>query len=159
MNPYTQSGKNELDGMTLGRKLRAYRMRKNIGLRELALIIGKSPSWLSKVERDMEIPGADVLREICAKIGFNYDDALYLLGSYDAIGEAMLRLDTHVRKGQLYKGVTIVMTYFGGYHCEFEDYSGKLARSNASTGILSAIEEAEKFLEETFAVKRLVKGY
>src|SRR5437773_9897976 len=54
---------------------------KEIGLREMAKLIGVSPTYLSKVERDeFPPPAEDKVRKIAAIIGHDADELLALAG-------------------------------------------------------------------------------
>ena len=45
-------------------------------LRHFAEALGKSPSWVSKVERNLEVPGTDTLLQIAALLKANPDELL-----------------------------------------------------------------------------------
>lgn len=64
-----------------GAFIRREREAKEIGLREMARMIGVSPTYLSKVERDEFAPPAeDKVRKIAAIIGRDADELLALAG-------------------------------------------------------------------------------
>jgi transcriptional regulator with XRE-family HTH domain len=64
-----------------GAFIRRERTRKEIGLREMAKMIGVSPTYLSKVERDEFAPPAeDKVKAIAKIIGCNPDDLLARAG-------------------------------------------------------------------------------
>ena len=68
-------------GEKFGAFVRRERERKEIGLREMSKIIGVSPTYLSKVERDeFPPPAEDKVRNIAAIIGYNADELLALAG-------------------------------------------------------------------------------
>lgn len=52
------------DSNSLGRRLRRYREEKGISLQALSRVTGLSPSFLSRVERDLTIPSIGSLRRI-----------------------------------------------------------------------------------------------
>ena len=72
--------------MMAGRKnfgalVRREREAKEIGLREMAKMIGVSPTYLSKIERgDFDPPAEDKVRKIAAIIGRDPDELLALAG-------------------------------------------------------------------------------
>jgi transcriptional regulator with XRE-family HTH domain len=64
-----------------GAFIRREREGKEIGLREMAKMIGVSPTYLSKVERDeFDPPAEDKLRAIAKIIGCDADDLLAMAG-------------------------------------------------------------------------------
>jgi transcriptional regulator with XRE-family HTH domain len=64
-----------------GAFIRRERQDKEIGLREMAKMIGVSPTYLSKVERDEFLPPAeDKVRAIAGIIGCDTDDLLARAG-------------------------------------------------------------------------------
>jgi transcriptional regulator with XRE-family HTH domain len=64
-----------------GEFIRQKREAKEIGLREMAKMIGVSPTYLSKVERDeFSPPAEDKVRAIAGIIGCDVDDLLARAG-------------------------------------------------------------------------------
>jgi transcriptional regulator with XRE-family HTH domain len=64
-----------------GEFVRKERGEKEIGLREMAKLIGVSPTYLSKVERDeFPPPAEDKVRKIAAIIGCDVDELLARAG-------------------------------------------------------------------------------
>jgi transcriptional regulator with XRE-family HTH domain len=64
-----------------GELVRGKRVEKEIGLREMAKMIGVSPTYLSKVERDeFPPPAEDKVRKIAAIIGCDVDELLARAG-------------------------------------------------------------------------------
>jgi transcriptional regulator with XRE-family HTH domain len=64
-----------------GALVRREREAREIGLREMARMIGVSPTYLSKVERDeFPPPAEDKVRKIAAIIGHDADELLALAG-------------------------------------------------------------------------------
>ncbi|CAB1074380.1 hypothetical protein D1AOALGA4SA_2199 [Olavius algarvensis Delta 1 endosymbiont] len=54
---------------TFGKKLREFRLQADVGLRELARLIEKSPGYISDVEQDhVPPPSEDVIIEIAAAL-------------------------------------------------------------------------------------------
>jgi transcriptional regulator with XRE-family HTH domain len=69
------------EGEKFGEFVRRERLAKEIGLREMAKMIGVSPTYLSKVERDEFAPPAeDKVRKIAEVIGCDADELLALAG-------------------------------------------------------------------------------
>lgn len=66
---------------SFGALVRREREAKEIGLREMAKMIGVSPTYLSKVERDeFSPPAEDKVRRIAEIIGADVDELLALAG-------------------------------------------------------------------------------
>lgn len=64
-----------------GAFIRAHREAKEIGLREMAKMIGVSPTYLSKVERDeFPPPAEDKVKAIAGVIGWDVDELLARAG-------------------------------------------------------------------------------
>jgi transcriptional regulator with XRE-family HTH domain len=69
------------EGEKFGEFVRRERLAKEIGLREMAKMIGVSPTYLSKVERDeFPPPAEDKVRKIARIIGQDPDELLALAG-------------------------------------------------------------------------------
>jgi transcriptional regulator with XRE-family HTH domain len=67
--------------MKFGAFMRARREEKEIGLREIAKMIGVSPTYISKVERDeFPPPAEDKVRLIAGVIGCDVDELLARAG-------------------------------------------------------------------------------
>ena len=70
-----------MSGKKFGTLVRREREAKEIGLREMAKMIGVSPTYLSKVERDeFPPPAEDKVRKIAGVIGQDADELLALAG-------------------------------------------------------------------------------
>ncbi len=70
-----------MSGEKFGALVRREREAKEIGLREMAKMIGVSPTYLSKVERDeFPPPAEDRVKEIAKVIGYDADELLALAG-------------------------------------------------------------------------------
>lgn len=68
-------------GEKFGEFMRRKREEKEIGLREIAKMIGVSPTYVSKVERDeFPPPAEDKVRLIAGVIGCDVDDLLARAG-------------------------------------------------------------------------------
>jgi transcriptional regulator with XRE-family HTH domain len=66
-----------MSGEKFGEFVRRHREAKEIGLREMARMIGVSPTYLSKVERDEFAPPAeDKVKAIAKIIGCNTDELM-----------------------------------------------------------------------------------
>jgi transcriptional regulator with XRE-family HTH domain len=71
----------EMSGKKFGSLVRREREVKEIGLREMAKMIGVSPTYLSKVERDeFPPPAEDRVKQIAKVIGYDADELLALAG-------------------------------------------------------------------------------
>ena len=70
-----------MSGKKFGALVRREREAKEIGLREMAKMIGVSPTYLSKVERDeFPPPTEDRVKDIAKAIGYDADELLALAG-------------------------------------------------------------------------------
>jgi transcriptional regulator with XRE-family HTH domain len=70
-----------MSGKKFGALLRREREAKEIGLREMAKMIGVSPTYLSKVERgDFPPPAEDRVKQIARVIDYDADALLALAG-------------------------------------------------------------------------------
>lgn len=76
---------------SLGDQIRTARVAKGLGLRELARLIEKSPSYVSDIEYDRRIPSEDVLRSICANLDLDFDRMLALAGRIGDEADRYLR--------------------------------------------------------------------
>jgi transcriptional regulator with XRE-family HTH domain len=65
---------------SLGEQIRSARVAKGLGLRELARIIEKSPSYVTDIEYDRRVPSEAVLKSICAALDLDFDRMLALAG-------------------------------------------------------------------------------
>lgn len=64
-----------------GETIRAWREEKEIGLRKFADLVGMSPTYLSKVERDeFPPPGEEKIKAIARELGKDADELLALAG-------------------------------------------------------------------------------
>ena len=64
-----------------GETIRAWREEKEIGLRRFADLVGMSPTYLSKVERDeFPPPGEEKIKAIAKELGKDADELLALAG-------------------------------------------------------------------------------
>ncbi len=71
----------EMSEKKFGALVRREREAKEIGLREMAKMVGVSPTYLSKVERDeFPPPAEDKVRKIARIIGQDADELLALAG-------------------------------------------------------------------------------
>jgi transcriptional regulator with XRE-family HTH domain len=71
----------EMSGKKFGALVRREREAKEIGLREMAKMIGVSPTYLSKVERDeFPPPAEDRVKQIAKIIGYDTDELLAIAG-------------------------------------------------------------------------------
>ncbi len=65
---------------SLGEEIRSARVAKGLGLRELARLLEKAPSYVSDIEHDRRVPSEQVLRAICTHLDLDFDRALALAG-------------------------------------------------------------------------------
>ena len=67
-------------GASLGEQIRSARVAKGIGLRELARLIDKSPSYVTDIEYDRRVPSEGVLASLCVALDLDFDRMLALAG-------------------------------------------------------------------------------
>src|SRR5689334_24742909 len=84
---------------SFGTLVRREREAKEIGLREMAKMIGVSPTYLSKVERDeFRPPAEDKVRKIAQIIGRDADELLALAGRVAADLSDIIKQHPHPRE-------------------------------------------------------------
>lgn len=76
---------------TLGDELRAARLQKDLGLRELARAIDLTPSYLSDIENDRRVPSEEVLKTLASYLGLDLDRLMGLAGRFGDEAERLLR--------------------------------------------------------------------
>jgi len=76
--------------MSFGKNIRAWRTEKKMGLRTFAKALGKSPTFISKMERgEGPLPGEETIRKMAAIFGKNPD---VLLGMGDKVAADVLAI-------------------------------------------------------------------
>jgi transcriptional regulator with XRE-family HTH domain len=65
---------------TLGDVLREARLDLDLGLRELARALEKSPSYISDIENDRRVPSEDVLAALAKILGLDFEQLMALAG-------------------------------------------------------------------------------
>lgn len=70
--------------MTFGQAVREARRRKGYTLRDLAVFVKVTPSYLSDIENDRRSPGGDVLTLLCRVLDLDREHMDYLLGRLPA---------------------------------------------------------------------------
>jgi transcriptional regulator with XRE-family HTH domain len=69
---------------TFGKKLRDFRIHADVGLRELARLIGKSPGYISDVEQDhVPPPSEDVILKIAVALTVDKKELLIVARKMD----------------------------------------------------------------------------
>ena len=95
---------NNLSNKSLGDVVREARASKGLSLRQLALHLNKTPSYLSDIENDRRVPAEDLLRQIARVFSLDFDDLMARGGRF---GEDTVR---YVMKtpaaGSLFRRVT-----------------------------------------------------
>lgn len=76
---------------SLGEQIRSARVAKHLGLRELARLIDKAPSYVSDIEYDRRVPSEEVLKDICRHLDMDVDRALALAGRLGETADRYLR--------------------------------------------------------------------
>ena len=80
---------------TLGDVLREARIHNEIGLRELARRIEKSPSYLSDIEADRRVPSEEVLGDLARILGLDFGDLMALARRLGENTERLMDRDAH----------------------------------------------------------------
>ncbi|MCL4230388.1 MAG: helix-turn-helix transcriptional regulator [Dehalococcoidia bacterium] len=76
---------------TLGDVVRDARLRRGLGLRQLASIIQKTPSYLSDIENDRRVPAEDVLSDLARELSLDFDELMSLAGRFGEQAERYLK--------------------------------------------------------------------
>ena len=76
---------------TLGETLRRARLDKDLGLRQLARTIKKTPSYLSDIENDRRVPAEDVLEDLAKELDLTFEQLMALAGRLGAQTQRYLR--------------------------------------------------------------------
>jgi transcriptional regulator with XRE-family HTH domain len=79
------------DSETLGDQIRIGRARKRLTLRELAVLTGKTPSYLSDIENDRRVPSETVLRAIADALDLDFDELMAAAGRFGEGADRYLR--------------------------------------------------------------------
>lgn len=58
--------------MNYAKAIKTIRGTKGVSQKDLALLIGKTPSYISKIESGTRTPATDVIESICKKLGIPY---------------------------------------------------------------------------------------
>ncbi len=77
--------------MTLGDRIRVARARKRQTLRELAVAVGKAPSYLSDIENDRRVPSEDLLEELAKALDLDFDELMAAAGRIGSDADRYLR--------------------------------------------------------------------
>jgi transcriptional regulator with XRE-family HTH domain len=65
---------------TLGEQIRKARLAGSLGLRELARLVDRSPSYVSDIEFDRRVPSEEVLGSLCEVLHLDLDELLAAAG-------------------------------------------------------------------------------
>lgn len=76
---------------TLGEEIRRVRVSQEIGLRQLAGLLGIAPSYLSDIEHDRRVPSEAVLQTLCDQLSIDLEHALSLSGRFGEAAERNLK--------------------------------------------------------------------
>ena len=71
-------------GKSLGDVLREARIEKDIGLREIARQLEKSPSYISDIENDRRVPSEDVLAALAQILELDFEHLMAIAGRLGA---------------------------------------------------------------------------
>ena len=76
---------------SLGEQIRQARVAKGLGLRELARLIDKAPSYVSDIEYDRRVPSEAVLHSLCDALDLDFDKMQMLTGRLGEEADRFLR--------------------------------------------------------------------
>jgi transcriptional regulator with XRE-family HTH domain len=82
---------------SLGEQLRAARLAKGLGLRELARVVDKAASYVSDIEYDRRVPSETVLRELCEALDLDAETMLAAAGRLGEDADRYLRREPAAR--------------------------------------------------------------
>ncbi|MFI5259159.1 MAG: helix-turn-helix domain-containing protein [Candidatus Limnocylindrales bacterium] len=77
--------------MTLGDRIRVARARRRQTLRDLAIAVGKAPSYLSDIENDRRVPSEDLLAILAAELDLDFDELMAAAGRIGSDADRYLR--------------------------------------------------------------------
>ncbi|MBA3877822.1 MAG: hypothetical protein C0498_13025 [Anaerolinea sp.] len=77
--------------MTLGDRIRVARARKRQTLRDLAIAVGKAPSYLSDIENDRRVPSEDLLASLADELALDFDELMAAAGRIGSDADRYLR--------------------------------------------------------------------
>lgn len=83
--------------VSLGEKLRAARVAKGLGLRELAREAGIAPSYLSDIEYDRRVPSESVLETLSRLLDLDYESMAAAAGRLGDEADRYLRREPAAR--------------------------------------------------------------
>jgi transcriptional regulator with XRE-family HTH domain len=58
--------------MNYAKAIKTIRGVKGLSQKDLALLIGKSPGYISKIESGVRVPATEVIEDICKELGIPY---------------------------------------------------------------------------------------
>lgn len=76
---------------TLGMVIRDARVKSERSLRELAKLLGITPSYQSDIENDRRVPAEEVLRKTAELLGLDFEELMALAGRIGEDAERYLR--------------------------------------------------------------------
>lgn len=85
------------NSVSLGEQLRAARVEKGLGLRELARLVDIAPSYVSDIEYGRRVPSEGVLRELCEALGLDAEKMLAVAGRLGDEADRYLRREPAAR--------------------------------------------------------------
>jgi HTH-type transcriptional regulator, competence development regulator len=79
---------------TLGDRLKRTRSSRGLGLRGAAGLIGVSPTYLSRVENNLEAPTEEKIQKLAEVLGDNFDELMQLAGKVPADVAEVIKADS-----------------------------------------------------------------
>lgn len=117
-----------------------------MSVRGLAKAIGKSPSWLSKVERDLEKPGAGSIRLLAHALRFDASELLRLSGKPELDLAALERIREEPNDVM---GIRLFMGHMAPFVCTFTNsHSEAIAKGESSGSLDEAVRRCIAKWEE-----------
>ena len=101
---YNPAKTGTMQDRTLGEIIRAGRLAKKLGLRELARELDITPSYLSDIENDRRVPSEEVLRKLAGRLDLDADHLLALAGRFGDDAERYMKRNPSV--GVLFRRIS-----------------------------------------------------
>jgi HTH-type transcriptional regulator, competence development regulator len=79
------------DAVTLGLRIREARRNKELGLREVARHLDRTPSYISDIENDRRTPSEDVIRQLADELDLEFEELMALAGRLGSDADRYLR--------------------------------------------------------------------
>jgi HTH-type transcriptional regulator, competence development regulator len=78
----------------LGDRLKRIRLARGLGLRGTANLVGVSPTYLSRVENNLEAPTEEKIQKLAEVLGDSFDELMQLAGKVPADVADVIKADS-----------------------------------------------------------------